>query len=262
MTRANASTADVVPNRAQLDAARQLTCDLLNQACGLADYARVMADTYPAVMHDTERLASFAFALETWRAVAVDSFGRLDALTTDASRIVTPLDLYYDRFSSGPLTISRRTYPNAHTAAVEIGRRILVTTSTTRTALSGFTAVSYGREDPVGCLAGHAGDLRDGAVKVIGSNYADDVTAWLALIRLESAKAMSALPPPTPFLSGMEQMIVDALRRHGQPLTQEKLLDAAKLGVTGSNKALLAAMRERGVVNNKGKGYSLPEWGR
>jgi hypothetical protein len=69
---------------------------------------------------------------------------------------------------------------------------------------------------------------------------------------------------PEPKWSFAERAILETLRTEGNRMTQEKLLKAAKLRVTGTNKSLLGQMVERAVLDNRrddrGRGYGLPAW--
>lgn len=249
-----------VPNQSQVERARELAIGVFDDICGLAWHAGVMVDARQRAVTDAAYAEHYPTALQVWWDTARANLDKMDLRLAECERIVRPFGFFYDRVSGGVLSIGTRTYPNAHVAAHGVLNGVLVRLQHVREALAPAGVENLARAEQVEHVERCAVDVIEGVVSVVGDNFQRDYTTWVSLIRLEAAKALSALPPPSPTLSTTEQMIVDALKSAGKPLTQEKLLEAARLGITGTNKGILAGMRERGVLTNKGKGYGLPEW--
>jgi hypothetical protein len=254
-----------VPNRAEIEQARDVTIRVFDALCGLAWHAGIIVGASQRALTDAEYAKQYAGALGIWWSMTGDSFRKLDELLAESGQAVNPFAVFYDSFTAGPLVVGTRTYPNVHAAAHDVLQRVLATLQQVRVDMTptNLDTTDYER---VQHAAVTAVALRDGVVSVIGLNYERDYSTWVSLIRVEAGKALSALPPLTPAIPSFapeELMVIEALTKHGKPLTQEKLLHSAGLNTSsGTNKDLLAKMRSRGWLTNKGKGYGLPEWGK
>lgn len=87
-----------------------------------------------------------------------------------------------------------------------------------------------------------------------------------AMLEIERDSAFALrfriVPPEVGDLSGEERLLLDALRRHGHPMTTEQLLRSISVNANDSNyKKILAGLVQRHWLTNRNKkGYALPEW--
>jgi hypothetical protein len=171
-----------------------------------------------------------------------------------------------DAHSQGPVRLGTHTSSNAHAAVVGLGLQVQQLSNAGQ-----FSVLPFDQQnDQVVVNEWLNRNLPHLTAFVNGIRGMPTIDAdeLLALIRIESAGGVSSSPglvpppppPPTFPLIQEEIMVLDALRKHSKPMLQGNLLDAAKLKRTGPNNQLLAWMRQRGLLNNKGKGFYLPEW--
>lgn len=257
--------------RERVEQARDLAIDLFNECGGMVHYAGVVTDHYLKLIHSYEITEELDLG-RGWLVFDIawslsEKMKRLRQQLERADTLIEPFADLYDGVSAGPLTIGHITGSSAHATAVLLGRYFLAFFQKKGPRL--MPLEGEGRREPNDLSLEQLLELlpkwRVSAqrayheiLNVVGLDYEKDYEKWVALTRVEAGKVLAALPPAPP-MTEEEKMVVRAVLDTGnKPLIQWKLLDAAGLKQTGTNNAMLSSMRQRGLLDNKGKGYFVP----
>ena len=250
---------DAHPDAKKLQDARTVAIDAVRHLSDIGGRAQDVLTAKARAGNDEHYAKNYTNILIIFWRLLRGEFEKLDELFQAGQVSILPYQFYFDRHSSGPVILNGRTYSNAHVAIHDLVFK-----------LRSYWLIEYLRfideKDPhiidvdSAVAERHAQVIQQTLAGFLGETFNENLGKWTTLIRLESAATVANLPPPTGNLSGVEQIVVDTLRQVGKQMTQEQLLAAAKLKITGSHKSVLAGLVERGVLINHGKGYKLPEW--
>ena len=185
------------------------------------------------------------------------------------AKLIESLTDTYDGCSAGVLTIGPVAAPNAHIAAVELGRRFAKVydrhadelhpvagwkpedypqpvyrprvTRRVRPNETTFTINYFETPVPDYCIPSadqsrltrmwtrKARRFRGRLLDLIGADYDRDCRKWIASVKVEAGKVLAGLPLDGPTMTYEEGQIIAALTSGGQRLRQGPLLAAAKL---------------------------------
>lgn len=186
---------------------------------------------------------------------------RFKEMVQQAALDIEPHSIHYDGFREDPVKLGNQSYTNAHLAALRTAQNVSAIIDDIDYTLLPFCfemEISQGEDDP-SLLPERRIYER---LSQLGRDYGGQSDHLVAMIQIEAARALRQAPAKDPKWPSIpeEDMVLKALNTVGEPLRQSKLLEKAKLTDSGTNKQLLAWMVERGMLNNKGKGFYPAEW--
>lgn len=266
------------PSRADIGIANEICEETLRRLFRIFESARRGAAQYRRDMSTVDQIW-----LRAWTIEILSEHQKLEKLVREAGLRVLPLAKFFDRCAVSTMKLQDRRYSTVFEAIANSAEEFLQRGKVTFTDIAAIRH-RIGNEYGVAlALKRHAMSLLGEGIAIVGD--LDGAQARLeAELRLQAAKAIeatvqspSAIPigakerkqragnqSAEPKLAEEEKMVVDALKKARKRMTQEKLLPAARLKITGSNKSLLANMVQREVLDNRrdelGRGYGLPEW--
>lgn len=257
--------------RERVEQARDLAIDLFNECGGMVHYAGLVEEHYLKLIHVYEIKEELnldrGFLLQDIAWSLQQKMDRLQKNLSHAKTLIEPFMDLFDGVSAGPLTISTVTGSNAHITAIMLGQNFLSFFQRKGTGLMPLEGEGtrepneFSVEQLVELLPKWRASARTiyrELLDMVGMNYEYDYNKWAALVRVEAGRALATMPAAPP-MTEEEKMVIHTLLKGGnKPLIQSSLFDTAGLKDTGTNKAMLASMRQRGLLDNNGKGYFVP----